>query len=709
MQNNNLTGDQIDALYAQHFGESKSAKNDESPSFLSNLARQGYQGATLGLGPKLLAGGAALGAKAAGYLGEKSTRDVSLSELYKMGLDIERQKLNKGQEQYPISSIASQIGSSLPTGGSVLKGLGLAGKGIGNAVKGGASLGALEGLGRTEDLANTSQGISDATTGAALGGVLPVGLAGVGKGMQKVSNLASPILKGGKQVISNFLTPSEQKAINLFKNNLATEGLSASDALKQLEDTGLDVVDIVDPRFKAKQNAIRFLQDKQTIKNIADTSLDKLEETSRSLQKEVSDMLSTKKIDNEQAADILGRNAKKIIDNQIEARRIASIPLYEEGIKGKIRPNQIVVKDLTPEQAANLSIDPSVIESQSMSGNPIHLTATEFLQSPIVKKAIETARSQSEQFAKTPGGFIYKDIANPRYSNDSLKVLNATDNVLTDMIGNPQLVNQSEVAALKMVKSGLQTLLDDANPILKKARETWSRDSKTLKEIENSSVGKIAKLYNTNKTDDLIKRSNDILLLSPERISTIRAQNPQEFDSLLRNSFENKLETIVPEAPKAFTKAIFGKDGGSSLKAALGQNAQVFNGIKKLTQTLDAVADRQKLTSKANFLANDLTESDIGSTAKNNIGDIIVRPALALYRHLVKGEDPEMRRLYVEYMFTQKGQNLLKDLARAESKIKQASILDTMMQDISKIPNIAQPQKITGLTTAVGMGLEPNQ
>lgn len=532
--------------------------------------------------------------------------------------------------------------------------------------------------------------------GTGIGAVTPAILKGAGKLISKPAGFVAEKFK-----------PAQEQALNKVRKALTTEGKDASQALKEMEDNGLDLVDVVDPRFKAYNQAVNNLNNKDTIR-IADESLKRLDTAAEKLQDEVTNMVSKNKIDPEEAGQILGRNAKKIIDAKIATRRAAAEPLYREGEKGIANLDQVAIRDLTSDEAKELGLK----KGQTS------LTLRDLLRSPIIRESIDIARSKSEEFSKSPGGKIYGNIYsktkpiyatqtasedvinNPIASRDfgtqifndtsprnvnlgmaatdkgkefttktqlktpaqyevpdhSVKVLSAVEKILNDKIGNIALTgNSSEQAALKLSKSGLQSILDNANPALKKARSLWKNDSESINELSRTSIGKIAKKYSEGKIDDLTKSAMDVLKLPPVRIMQLRKQNPQQFNDLMANSIEDKLASDVSETAGGFRKAIFGKKNGLELRAALGDDRAMYQGLEKLTNVLDRRAARTKMT------ANALEEST------KNIK--IPRGKISATWHLLDTaiehltNNPQVQKEFTRYMFTEEGKNALRQIA----------------------------------------------
>lgn len=189
--------------------ESKPWENFErKKSQTSTAVRQGLSGATAGFLDEASGAVEALG-RLAGLEGlGGSFSDVrraeggptldtqSLKDAYQRGRDRKREMLAQDREDYPITSTVAELaGGFASPANKVVKGM--------SAVKGGAALGGLYGLGNSEsdDLAGMA---FDTTTGAILG-------AGGGKIAEKAAPYIEKGLKGAGQSIQNAKANLGQK------------------------------------------------------------------------------------------------------------------------------------------------------------------------------------------------------------------------------------------------------------------------------------------------------------------------------------------------------------------------------------------------------------------------------------------------------------------------------------------------------------------
>ena len=104
--------------------------------------------------PRVKALTASLSAKALGG-------DESIGAFYDEALGNELNKLKQARREYPVQSFASQLATDISGGGAILKGLGLAGTTVKQALAGGAVIGGLSAGGETEADLASSQGLAD--------------------------------------------------------------------------------------------------------------------------------------------------------------------------------------------------------------------------------------------------------------------------------------------------------------------------------------------------------------------------------------------------------------------------------------------------------------------------------------------------------------------------------------------------------------------
>lgn len=157
--------------------------------------------------PRIKAGISALTAKAIGG-------DETIGAFYDEALGNELNKLKQARREYPVQSFASQLATDISGGGAILKGLGLAGTTVKQALAGGAVIGGLSAGGETEADLASSQGLADIGAGSLYG----AGGGVVGQQAGKLIGKSVPFVKGVAQrlkgstpesIISKVITPEE--------------------------------------------------------------------------------------------------------------------------------------------------------------------------------------------------------------------------------------------------------------------------------------------------------------------------------------------------------------------------------------------------------------------------------------------------------------------------------------------------------------------
>ena len=608
------------------------------------------------------------------------------------------QQQNEQLAQQPLSTrLGVGLGEIVPylaTGGGT-------GKAVSSAIGGG--LGRVAGLGAAGAVGGaTQQGLSaqeqagldnrlgKAAEGAGYGALFGAGLGVLGEGARAISKPISKVTTSIVDRVKSELgnTESAKKlATGQLKQGLAREGIDIAEALKQTSQEGKDLVDILDPRFATLNKGLRNLNRPETIK-IADESLARINQTTNKLQDEVLNLVSNNKVTPEQAGDILGRNSKKIFEKAIAARSAKVEPLYKEAL------------------AEGIKINP---KSQAETGESLG----QILKSPFMQKVLNDVRANSSEFAGTPASKFYGDLYQKtkpvlktkqvmtgrdpftgapimkseeivtsggqfKIPDNDIRTLHAVEKELNNMIANPQAITgmNVDIASIKANKNAISKFLDEASPKLTAARKQWSKLSQEINGEGRNLLGRYAKMYSEGRTDELTKAAMDILKLPPNRIIKAKQINPQEFNDLLRASFENKIASIQPLDdgvinPKAFTKAFF-SDEGKALEAATGDK-EVVKGFKRLAENLDI-----------RFQRNRITKAAMESQAKSV--RVPTGKSSALNRVLEFAEDrlvssPAAQKEFVNGLFTPQGQEMLRTIANSEKKV-QEQIINGFMKNV---------------------------
>lgn len=477
-----------------------------------------------------------------------------------------------------------------------------------------------------------------AVGGAEMGATLPLEQSGANnRGASALQNAAYSAatfgaLKGGGKALGkaiDYFSPAQQRALEQLRQGLKNKGMSAESALKEMDDNGLSIVDFADPRFQLRNQAINSLQDQYTIKGIADESLKALDQTTNNTRNLITDMVSKNQLEPEEAGQLLGQSANKIIQAKLTARREAVRDLYNKAFEG----DPMVPPDL-----------------------PI-------FNIPVVQEAINVARADTRRFGPDA---IAGDISN--LPDNSVKVLHLAQQYLYKKSKDFTDLNTAEFS--KVRGQVLDILKMDPN--YAQAISKYAGDSVELEKLLNgTSIGKIAKQYNDKKIDDLTNSAMDVLRLPAKRIMQIRKENPEGMNDILRSSIENRLSTDVVEQKGGFSKAIFGRDNGLSLRAALGDDRITFKGLRKLARILDIKAERVRITQGA-------MERE---AAKQNV-------PLTKWRTMMmaanKGIDlltnrPAVQREFAKLTFTPEGRDALIKIMNTEDQKAQEKIVDDML------------------------------
>lgn len=651
-----------------------------------------FRGAGKGLGNALIGfvqGATDVGESAARAIEKAKYGDIIPQETFGTRLAEQIGKRKQEQANLPmVEKTGIQIGEVAPYALATTRSL----------VKGAAAASALASFFSPQEEQNlekrAGKAIEAGTEGALYAGTLKLGGNIIGdlaatepvqKALSRTKDFATALKD---RLVSQFGTGEASKIASetIAKKNIAkgfkNEGVNAKELLENLQKNDHDLIDALDPRFATYGKVKGALNSPENIKKV-DASLANIKQSTDDLQKSLTSMVATKQLTPEEAGEVLGRNAKKIFERAQEGRRLKADPYY---IKGLNSGTKIDLKTEIP------------VDAQTLSALGVKkLTLGNLVNSNLGQDIINTARGQSEYFAKTPGGKFYGELSKktkPEYEeikkmagsdiagspvyqteqvlkkpsgfkipDNDVRTLYAMENVLADRIGNVKLTGASkEEAALIATKKAISNLLDKANPDLEKARGLWGSDTKNIKSEGKSLVGKLAKMYDEGRKDDLAKASMNILDLPNRAIKLVKKSAPEDFNEILRSSLENKIAAIKPLddsaiGSKPFYNALF-KDGGKNLETAL-DNKEVFNGFKKLAVQLDRGQSRQRLAKGA-----------MESEAKGV--NVLTGKTSFINRMLEKVSDvllnsPKAQAKLVDYSLGEEGLNFIKELAKEKT------------------------------------------
>lgn len=311
------------------------SKQEKIPAQVGAFGQAALKGATLGFSEKVLP---YISAGAAKLMGGEATADIPYSELVEASKDIRGQQEQFYEEEYPKTSLLGEIGGAIasPVGMKISKTLGGGVKGL---VGGGAIEGAITGVGYGEDLTNIPQTAKDAAIGAVAGGAFGGALYGTGKAVKKTAELA-------KKPISKF-TNKEKFTANKIKQTLKKEGVDIKETLDKMDIEGLNLIDVLDQRSNLVSTLPKKVYEKATIDTI-DNYTNNLNKYAIGAKDEVLDLVSKRKITDDEAANIIGENAVEAIKRQKDIRTSKAKPLYLKAFSSDVEqiPYGLNQKDL---------------------------------------------------------------------------------------------------------------------------------------------------------------------------------------------------------------------------------------------------------------------------------------------------------------------------------------------------------------------------
>lgn len=140
---------------------------------------------------------------------------------------------------------------------------------------------------------------------------------------------------------------------------------------------------------------------------------------------------------------------------------------------------------------------------------------------------------------------------------------------LINKVGSDSLGNTTK-RELVQVKSQLLDQMDQASPLFKRARETFARESAPIGQLEDSLIGKIAAIDDT-QLKNISKRMFDPAETNPAIVAkakqVISDVDPDAWSQLVRVELERRLGSIKPvegealqNIPGQLHRAIFGND-----------------------------------------------------------------------------------------------------------------------------------------------------
>lgn len=446
------------------------------------------------------------------------------------------------------------------------------------------------------------------------------------------------LAKKGFEFAREAFSPLKEKAARRFSKLVMDEAKPLNEIISEAESKGLDVYDILDPRGSAKQFANESLITKRGLA-IADKSLKEMEGRAEAMKEKVLNAVSKNELDSVQAANVIGANANKILEAQLETRRLKAKPLYEKSFAEAKR------------------VDPN---------SPV-------LKVPAVQNAINQARKDVAEFGEDAIAGNIKDLPD----NDR-RVLHLAQQYLYKKSKDFTDLNTAEYGK---VRNDLLDILKK-EPNYAKAVNEYAEDSKAVKELLNSENGRLAKLYKDQKTDTLVKQSQDIFKLQPKNIIQLKNSNPEGFQDALRATLKNKMESVNIEKEgdiKNLKKTLFGNnDKGIALKAGL-NDEQAYQGLRDTIEIMGKVAERADFTKSGQITKKGiLNRLPIGKFA------FISEGAQGGYDFVFK--NPKIADEYANLVLTAEGREALKKIAKAQGINQKIEKINQMIIKAASLP-----------------------
>ncbi|MFZ9376500.1 MAG: hypothetical protein ACO25K_05210 [Candidatus Fonsibacter ubiquis] len=391
-------------------------------------------------------------------------KDRSYADLYDEALSNELTKLRQAREQYPKQSFASQFASDIATGGTALKGLGLAGNTAKQALAGGSILGGTTALGETKDISNLPQSLTDLGAGALVGGIGGVAGQQAGKALGKASQALPQVIQRFKpntpeKVLSKVITPEEA---GTQARKLAT---------------------------KIEQGRITALPE-QGDENIL--GLTRLLGKTQGSNKVIADYINTKSATStKRVADLLNNNLSaesyfNKLDDTIARRKELSSPLYEQArIEGEqnlqkfLKTEKVKVSQPILNNKGEQLRDPATGTSLTKIVE-VDAPAKKLYDNPNITKYVNAAKNEP----------LFVD---PRLSNNSFEVLVGAKKMIDrDISAAKNIKDKESVSALIGIKRQVLDILEKASPTYKQANKLFAGESALLNaQEEGLNIGKL--------------------------------------------------------------------------------------------------------------------------------------------------------------------------------------------------------------------------
>lgn len=477
-------GDEVRAKAKQQVEKEKAAGFNEMPRFAEGLP---FIGGLLDEATGLVQQG--LHTLSGGRIGET----------YEMGLELERERSARADEENPAMATTGKIAAGLTGFAPVAKGIDAALSAgarfitrnpaatvapvqslirpaetvAGNVVKGvttGAGIGAVEGFTRGEgDFGNRMDAAGDgATVGAVLGGVLPVASAGVSRGYGALADIVTP-------GITRLRSGPEAAADAILARRIAREG--SSPAQKRL--------DLQEGQQTARLNPNSQAELPETL---ADTS-DAMQRLTGSVYR-------------------AGGEAGNLVKRELQSRQRGPDNPYgrgaQQGQQGqRARVLDTVERTLLIKTADNARrTDQKIMVQQARDGNRLYKQAEQASEAFNLDPAIQGMALKAQQY---PGPFAAQlqrainlfrksgTSGNQPFWVDDVRRFDASKKALDDMIDTAERGGKNNLAReLTEFKNDLlgavHAVDGNGNPtrnlVYKQARDTWGSAAENRKAIE---------------------------------------------------------------------------------------------------------------------------------------------------------------------------------------------------------------------------------
>ncbi len=294
--------------------------------------------------------------------------------------------------------------------------------------------------------------------------------------------------------------------------------------------------------------------------------------------------------------------AKNAIKSAEDTRTAAAKPFYDSA-KDQVIPDEVLQKQQPLGNAETIIRNPVM---EQLKGDPIITSALAAIRrDPVYKSALGAA------------------------PDNSLRVLDQVKKYLDDKIGGALNSGEKGRAGLMLgAKTRLTDALDSSSADYHMARATFQENSAPVNELNNSIIGKIANLDDTNL------KSVSSMLFDPKEMDTrvlenamsvISKQNPDAWGGIVRQHLQSKLESALQinsdaiSTLKTFKNTVMGTPRQEQiLKIALKNNPDAFAAIK-------SAINRNDLGSLKNTLIDKIANT--GDTQLKTVARTLFDPA----------------------------------------------------------------------------------